>query len=69
LALRVAFVNSFRKEVRSAVHQALDLGEGQERGAVASIVVLSVERAEENHTQIPCLFFSFFLFLSCIHCF
>jgi len=42
-------VNSFRREVRSGVHQALDLGEGRERGAVASIVVVSVERAEENH--------------------
>jgi len=42
-------VNSFRREVRSGVHQALDLGEGQGRGAVASIVAVSAERAEENH--------------------
>jgi len=42
-------MNSFRREVRSGVHQALDLGKGWERGAVASRVVVSSERAEENH--------------------
>jgi len=45
----MAFMNSFRREVRSVVHEALDLVEWRERGAVASIVVVSVERAEENH--------------------
>ena len=49
MALRVAFVNCFRREVRSGVHQALDLRERRERDAVASIVVFSVERAVENH--------------------
>jgi len=47
--MREAFVNSFRRVVRSGVHQALDFGEGRERGAVASIAVVSAERAEENH--------------------
>jgi len=42
-------VNSFRRVVRSGVHQALDLGDGRERGAMASIAVVSVERAQENH--------------------
>ena len=45
----MAFANSFRRVVRSGVHQALDIGEGRELGAVASIVVVIVERAEENH--------------------
>jgi len=49
LALRVAFANCFRRIVRGGVHQALDVREGCERGAVASIVVVSAERAEENH--------------------
>jgi len=35
--------------VRSGVYQGLDLGEGRERGAVASIVVVRAVRAEENH--------------------
>jgi len=42
-------VNSFRTMVRSGVHQALDLWDGRERGAVASILVVSVDRAEEDH--------------------
>jgi len=42
-------VNSFRREVRSGVHQALDHAEERERGAVASSLVGSAERAEENH--------------------
>jgi len=42
-------VNSFPREVKSGVHQALDLGEGRDRGAVFSITAVSVERAEENH--------------------
>jgi len=33
---------------QSGVHEALDFGEGSKRGAVASIVVVSAERAEEN---------------------
>jgi len=45
----VAFVNSFRREVRSGVHPALDFWEGRQRGAVASIIVVSAERAKENH--------------------
>jgi len=49
LAVRVAFVNSLRKVVRRGVHQGLDLREGRERGAVASIVVVRAVRAEENH--------------------
>ena len=49
LALRVAFVNSFRRVVKCGVHQALTFGEGRERGAVASIVFMRAERAEENH--------------------
>jgi len=42
-------VNSFRRAVRSGVHQALDLGEGRDRSAVFSITAVSVERTEENH--------------------
>jgi len=34
---------------RSGFHQALDFGEDREWGVVASIVVVSAERAEENH--------------------
>jgi len=49
LAFRVAFVNSFRRVVRSGVHQALDLGDGRDRGAVVFIVVVSAARAEEHH--------------------
>jgi len=49
LALPVAFANFFRRVVRSGVHQALDLGEGRERGVSFSITVVSAERAEENH--------------------
>jgi len=47
--MQVAFVNSFRRVVRSGVHQASDLGEGRERGAVASIVDVTGARAEENY--------------------
>ena len=47
--MRAAFVNSFRRVVRSGVHHALDLGEGRERGVVASIAAVRAERAEENH--------------------
>jgi len=49
LALRVVFVNSFRRAVRRGVHQAFDLGEGRERGVTFSIAIVSAERAEENH--------------------
>ena len=42
-------MNSFLRVVRSAVHQALDRGEGRDRGAVFSITTVSVKRAEENH--------------------
>ena len=42
-------MNSFRRVVRSGVHQPLDLGEGRDRGAVFSITAVSVERAKENH--------------------
>ena len=42
-------MNSFRRVVRSGVHQAFNLGNTRERGAVASIAVVSVQRAEENH--------------------
>jgi len=35
--------------VSRGVHQALDFGEGRERGVSFSIVVESAERAEENH--------------------
>jgi len=49
LALRVAFVNSFQRVVRSGVHQAFDFGEGRQRGVSISIVVVSAERAEENN--------------------
>jgi len=42
-------MNSFRRIVRSGIHQDLDFGEGCEWGAVASIVVVRAERAEENH--------------------
>jgi len=34
--------------VRRWVHQALDFGEGREQVVLFSIVVVSVERAEEN---------------------
>jgi len=44
-----ALVSSFRRVVRSGVHQALDRGDGRERCVVASIAALSVERAEGNH--------------------
>ena len=46
LALQLAFVNSFRRVVRSRVHQALDFGEGCKWGVLSSIVVVSAERAE-----------------------
>jgi len=49
LVVRGAFVNSFLRVVRSAVHHALDVGEGRERGVVASIAVVRAERAEETH--------------------
>jgi len=49
LALWVAFVNSFRRGLRSRVHQALDLGDGREWGAVACIVAVSADRTKENH--------------------
>ena len=49
LATRVALVNSFWREVKREVHQGLDLEEGRERGAVASIVDVRALRAEENH--------------------
>jgi len=42
-------VNSFRRAVRRGVHQALDFGDGRDRGAVVSIAVVSTDRAEENH--------------------
>ena len=42
-------MNSFRWVVRSGVHQALDFGEGRERGVLSSIVAVSADRAEENH--------------------
>ena len=42
-------MNSFRRVVSIGVHQALDLRDGRDRGAVASIVEESAERAEENH--------------------
>ena len=42
-------MNSFQRVVRSGVHQALEFGDGRERAAVASIVVVRAERAEENH--------------------
>ena len=45
----VGFVNSFQRVVRSGVHQAFDFGEGREQGVLASIVVVSAERADENH--------------------
>ena len=35
--------------MRRGDQQALDLGEGHERGVLFSIVVVSAERAEENH--------------------
>ena len=49
MALRVAFVNYFQRVVRRRVHQALDFGEGPERGVLSSIVDVSAEKAEENH--------------------
>jgi len=42
-------VNSFRRVVRRGVHQLFDFGDVRDRGAVASIAVVRVERAEENH--------------------
>jgi len=42
-------VNSFQKVVRRGVHQGLNCGEGQEKGAEPSIVVVRAERAEEKH--------------------
>jgi len=45
----VAFVNSFRRVVRSGVHQVLDFGEGRERGVLSSFAVVSAESAEQNH--------------------
>ena len=42
-------MNSFRRVVRSGVHQAFDFGEGRELGVSFSIVVVSGERAEENN--------------------
>ena len=44
-------MNCFRRVVRSGVHQALDIGEGRELGAVASIVVVSPGRAKANHVS------------------
>jgi len=49
MALPVAFVNSLQRVVRSGVHQALDRKERREPGAVASSVVVRMERAEEIH--------------------
>ena len=42
-------MNTFGRVVRSGVHEALDCGDGRERGEVASIAAVSVERGEENH--------------------
>ena len=42
-------MNSFRRVVRSGVRQAFAFGEGSELGGSLSIVVVSDERAEENH--------------------
>jgi len=42
-------VNSFRRVVRRGVHQLFDLGDGRERGAVASTTIVRAERAAENH--------------------
>jgi len=42
-------MNSFCRAVRSGVPQALDLGDGRDRGAVVSIAAVSAARAEENH--------------------
>jgi len=47
--LREVLAKSFRRVVRRGVHQALDHGDGREWGTVASIAIVSVERAEENH--------------------
>ena len=41
-------MNSFRRVVKSGVHQALDFGDGRECGAVVAIAVVSMVRAEEN---------------------
>jgi len=49
LAFGVAFMNSFRMVVRRGVHPGLDLAEGREQGAEASIRVVRTDRAEENH--------------------
>jgi len=59
-------VNYFRKVVRSGVHHALDLGDGQDRGAVVSIVIVSAARTEKNHWSPKShVFFFFFFFFSC----
>ena len=42
-------MNCFWRVVSSGVHQALDLGDGRDRGAVVPIVAVSAARAEENH--------------------
>ena len=44
-------MNSFWRVVSSGVHQALELGEGRERGAVAWMAVVGAERAKENHVS------------------
>ena len=51
LALRVAFVNSFRRVVRSGVHQAFDFGEGRKAVVFSAIVAVSAEGAEENYSS------------------
>ena len=42
-------MNSFGRVVKSGFHQALDLGDGRDRGAVVSITAMSVDRAQESH--------------------
>jgi len=42
-------VNSLPRVVRRGVHHALDFGEGRDRGVLFTIIVVSDERAEENH--------------------
>ena len=42
-------MNSFRRVVRSGVHQALHFGDGRDHRAVVAIAPVSVESAEENH--------------------
>lgn len=49
MAAQVALVNSVGREVKRGVHQGLDVGDGQERGAKAFIRVVSVENDNENH--------------------